>query len=556
MACRGDAPLNARAQIVHRAWRIAAAPAAARFRWALYRPRAAQERVLRDLLARNAETRFGRDHGFDRIDSVERYRVHVPLRDYEGLASWIEAAADGRSGVLTRDRVSRFLPTSGTRHARKLIPWTRSLQREFSEGINVWMHGFMRASPAAWRGRAYWSVSPPAWPDDCTRGGIPVGFDADTAYLAGVLRPLVGAALAVPAGVAGLRAAENWRYATLAFLLAAGDLSLISVWSPTFLLTLLEPLAAWWPRLLDDLSRGTLSLPDGPRTGVRAPGRHAARAEQLRRFSPEAPGEIWPQLACISCWTDAAARSPARLLAKLFPRAQIVDKGLAATEGIVSIPIPGAAAPALALTSHFLEFIRDDGSACGAWELEAGREYAVALTTGGGLYRYRLGDRIRVTGFMANCPAIEFIGREGIASDLCGEKLAEPFVRACVERAAAAAQHGFAFALLAPSAPPYRRYDFFFAADCRPGDETQTAQVLDGLLCGNVHYAHARRIGQLGAVRAVRLSCGPAQAWRRYQHRLAADGMRPGDIKPATLDHRADWEACLAGTTPGPGAPP
>jgi len=49
---------------------------------------AAQEAVLRSLLAMAAGTRFGRDHGFATITTIEEYRRRVPLRRYEDF--WAE----------------------------------------------------------------------------------------------------------------------------------------------------------------------------------------------------------------------------------------------------------------------------------------------------------------------------------------------------------------------------------------------------------------------------------------------------------------------------------
>ena len=51
------------------------------------------------------------------------------------------------------------------------------------------------------------------------------------------------------------------------------------------------------------------------------------------------------------------------------------------------------------------------------------------LTTSGGLYRYRLKDIVRVTGFAGSVPLIKFMGKQDKVSDLFGEKLNERFVQ-------------------------------------------------------------------------------------------------------------------------------
>ena len=50
------------------------------------------------------------------------------------------------------------------------------------------------------------------------------------------------------------------------------------------------------------------------------------------------------------------------------------------------------------------------------------------MTTGGGLYRYRVLDIIEVVGFEQQCPLIRFISKESKIADLAGEKLNEDHV--------------------------------------------------------------------------------------------------------------------------------
>jgi hypothetical protein len=388
----------------------------------------------------------------------------------------------------------------------------------------------MRSEPAAWTGAAYWSLSPPLWPDERTAGGIRVGFASDAEYLPAALRPLLGRVFAVPPSVALERDPEAWRLRTLAHLLAADDLTLISIWSPTFLIALLEPLSNCWDELLRNLPAHTSNR----------------RRKLLHSLTSPAPAAIWPRLAAISCWTDASARASSQRLAAMFPQARIHPKGLVATEGVVSIPWPGAAGPVLALRSHFLEFVDDAGDAHPAWRIEEGACYSVLLTTGGGLYRYRLHDRIRVTGRHHRCPVLEFLGREGVTSDLCGEKLTEPFARECLERTLGTP----GFALLAPATGAPLRYRLWHTAAATDEPES-LARALDEALQQNVHYAHARRLGQLAAPSVTRLACGDAGAWSIYQDVLAARGRRLGDIKPAALDPHSGWEPAFDPGTGG-----
>ena len=234
---------------------------------------------------------------------------------------------------------------------------------------------------------------------------------------------------------------EVFRYVTLLFLARSRRLKLISIWNPTFLSLLVERLPEWGDELADDLERGTvrdsLALPHSLRELVHADRR---RADELRAAlragtAAELHAMLWPELRLISCWTDANAAGAAARLAKLFPQARIQGKGLIATEAFVSFPIEGQDGTALAVRSHFLEFLPVDaaGRVCGdqprlAHELDCGRQYSVVLTTGGGLYRYQLNDLVEVVGRLHDCPLIRFLGRQGHVSDWFGEKLNEAHV--------------------------------------------------------------------------------------------------------------------------------
>src|SRR5262249_10102374 len=146
---------------------------------------------------------------------------------------------------------------SGTTGGEKLIPYTDSLRRQFQRGVAAWMADLLWRRPAVRRGRAYWSISPAFGPSRRSAGGIPIGFDDDAAYLGTLEQVALRHLLVVPPLVARLPDLTTFRYRTLLYLLQAEDLTLISVWNPTFLTALLAPLEEWHSRLVSDLRRGT-----------------------------------------------------------------------------------------------------------------------------------------------------------------------------------------------------------------------------------------------------------------------------------------------------------
>ena len=142
-----------------------------------------QADVLADIVTCNQVTDFGKKHRFSEIKTSEEYQDHLPLSTYDMYAEDIERIALGESNVLTRENVRLLEPTSGTTGGEKLIPYTASLARQFQCALATWITDLMRHRPAVRCGRAYWSVSPALGKPRESTGGIPIGFDDDTAYL-------------------------------------------------------------------------------------------------------------------------------------------------------------------------------------------------------------------------------------------------------------------------------------------------------------------------------------------------------------------------------------
>src|SRR5262249_30868109 len=159
-----------------------------------------------------------------------------------------------------------------------------------------------------------------------------------------------------------------------------------------------------WERLLHDIHCGTPGLLSSS----------PQRARELSAADPHEPETLWPELRLISCWADAAASLAAADLQKRFPRTLLQPKGLIATEAFVTLPFDGQ--HPLAIHSHFFEFIDGAGDVRPIEALRDDEEYEVVVTTGSGLWRYRLGDRVRVTGWVEKTPSLKFLGRSGNVS--------------------------------------------------------------------------------------------------------------------------------------------
>ena len=139
---------------------------------------------------------------------------------------------------------------------------------------------------------------------------------------------------------------------------------------------------------------------------------------------------------------------------------------------------------------------------------------------------------MRVRGFAGATPMLEFIGRSGTQSDLCGEKITEAFA------ASVLAPLGTGFAALAALAADERGYVLLLdAAEVSAARAELLAARVDAALQANSQYAYARGLRQLAPLRPVRCS-EPLRSW------LAAGlsrGQRLGDIKPCALYAAPGW---------------
>lgn len=88
-------------------------------------PLKTQESVFNQLIHKARKTKFGKDHQFDNIKTYDDFKRLVPVRDYEGLKTYIQDIRNGETDVLWRGMPLYFAKTSGTTSGAKYIPITK-----------------------------------------------------------------------------------------------------------------------------------------------------------------------------------------------------------------------------------------------------------------------------------------------------------------------------------------------------------------------------------------------------------------------------------------------
>lgn len=514
------------ASLANRLWRRIARKALADFEHALRQPLRAQERVFKRQLALLCNSTRGKYLGLHANMTPGEFSANIPVTSYSHLKPWIDQLMAGERNVLTTSAIDRLIPSSGSTSAIKWIPYTAELRREFQLAIQPWVADLFRQQPELLNGPAFWSISP-AQKVVSPPSAIPTGYEDDTRYLSTLGRWAMGQVQAVPGSVRQIEDADQFRFVTLLFLLRNPDLRIVSVWHPTYLELLFRDLEVRKDELLGAVHDGFdhPSLSKAARRWLIRGDRR--RAAHLRVSIWQRPNSLWPQLSHISAWGDGPAEGPFNRLRQRVNPIPVMRKGLLATEAVISIPF--IQTHPLAINSHYLEFMDESGQTTDLTELTCDREYEVLVTTAGGLIRHRMYDRIRVTGFLAATPTIEFVGKLDHLSDICGEKLHESFVCAVIQKLMRQHQLCPNLTLLAPNLdvpPHYVLYlsDLQLIPESFPND-------LDQALCQNPHYDYARRLGQLGP---ARLQTVPAELLDSMS--MDQSGGAPmGHIKPRVL---------------------
>ena len=88
-------------------------------------PVSSQKQTLKKLIASGSKTLFGKDHNFNRISDPMDFAKQVPVRDYEGLRSYIDRIVSGEEDVVWPGKPIYFSKTSGTTSGAKYIPITK-----------------------------------------------------------------------------------------------------------------------------------------------------------------------------------------------------------------------------------------------------------------------------------------------------------------------------------------------------------------------------------------------------------------------------------------------
>ncbi|MDH3639570.1 MAG: GH3 auxin-responsive promoter family protein, partial [Gammaproteobacteria bacterium] len=350
-------------------------------------PRRTQDQVLADIVTTNANTKFGREHGFHEIRTYHDFKHRVPIQTYDSLRPYITRQMQTKHPDLTAAQPVMYGRTSGTTGNAKLIPVLNSTLTQYREQQNLFMYSQYRACPEAFLGQGLAIVSPAI--EDRLDTGQPCGSVSGHIYKS--MPRFIRANYVVPSEVFEISDYDRKYRVILRFALAERDITYLGGANPTSFLRLLEILNQCKHELVESLETGTFQALDGLPEGIRAPlakrivpdRARAARLKPLLYQTEITFADVWPGIRLLATWTAGSCGIALETLRHKLPeQTQIRDLGFVSTEFRGTFAIDGhSGAGVPLLNQHFYEFCERENWDAGVAEtvtaekIEPGRDY-------------------------------------------------------------------------------------------------------------------------------------------------------------------------------------
>lgn len=407
-----------------------------------------QRETLVDLLRKAAGTEYGQRYDFASLWTREQYRERVPVIHYEEVAPYAERMMNGEQGLLWPTPVKWFAKSSGTTAARsKFIP-----------------------------------VSPEALEDCHFRGGRDVIALFNRAYPDASV--FTGKTLALGGSSEVVRQGSDCR---------VGDLSAILISNtPTWVNWMKVPdqsvmLMGDWERKIERILDTTLREDVRALAGV--PSWFLTLIQRvLERTGKANLHEVWPRLELFI--HGGISFTPYReQYNRLLPDARMkYMETYNASEGFFGVQDDPDDSAMLLMLDYgvYYEFLP-----VGEWdkphprallldEVEVGKNYALVITTNGGLWRYCIGDTVQFTSTRPY--KFRITGRTKLYINAFGEELivdnAIEAMRCACERTGVSVRH-FTAAPVFMQEGQQGAHEWIVEFETPPADPESFADVLD-----------------------------------------------------------------------------
>ncbi|MBD5224400.1 MAG: GH3 auxin-responsive promoter family protein [Bacteroidales bacterium] len=459
-----------------------------------------QRKLLGRLLREARGTRFGRENGFDAIRSYEDFAEKLPIADYTVLRPYVMEMIKGEKDLLAPGRTRYFAQSSGTSDGKsKYIPVTDScLSRGHYSGaaftVASYLHNYRDSH--IFGGRNF--ILGGSFANELTLSpGTKVGDLSAT--LIDRINPVANL-FRIPSKKIALM--EHWEEKLPALVKASVHADIRSLSGvPSWFLTVLK--------------------------------------EVLNYTGAENIHQVWPNLEVFMHGGIAFGPYRRQYAAITDPTKMRYWETYNASEGFFGVQaVPGSPSMRLLMnTDVFYEFVpagNPEATPIPAWNVRPGEVYALLITSSNGLWRYPLGDTVKITG--TEPLTITIAGRTKSFINAFGEEVMVFNTDAAIDRTCH--QTG-AEVLNYTAAPVYAdggrrgRHQWLIEFAIPPADIEQFADLLDTNLQQENSDYQAKRSGNIFLDR-LSVTAGTPGVFDRW---LASTGKLGGQRKVPRLSN-------------------
>lgn len=426
---------------------------------------AVQEKVLSEILSRNAKTEYLQRFNLYGATDRETFKSKIPMIKYEDLQPEIQRIANGdRSAILSAHPISEFLTSSGTSAGeRKLMPTIKEELDRRQLLYSLLMPVMNLYVPGLDKGKGLYFLFVKS--ETKTPGGL-LARPVLTSYYKSEhfkTRPYDPYNVYTSPNEAILcsDSFQSMYTQMLCGLLERQQVLRVGAVFASGLLRAIRFLQLNWPELAHDIRTGTLNPKITDPSIQEAMARILKSDPNLADFITEECSKdkwegiitrIWPNTKYLDVIVTGA-------MAQYIPTLDDYSGGLplactmyASSEcyfGLNLNPMskPSEVSYTIMPNMAYFEFLPHDPNSTGSTrnspppklvdlaDVEVGKEYELVITTYAGLCRYRVGDILRVTGFHNSAPQFHFVRRKNVLLSIDADKTDEAELQKAVDNA-------------------------------------------------------------------------------------------------------------------------
>ncbi|KAL8111160.1 indole-3-acetic acid-amido synthetase GH3.6-like [Apium graveolens] len=437
-----------------------------------------QKQVLAEILARNAGVQYLQRHGLDGRTDTKSFKKLVPIVTYEDIQPDINRIANGdKSPILCSQPISEFLTSSGTSGGeRKLIPTIEEEINRKSFFYSLLLPIMNKYIPGLDQGKAMILLFIKS--DSKTPGGL-LARSALTSYYRSthfinrsVENDPYTNYTSPNETILCLDNYQSMYSQILCGLCLHKEVVRVGATFGSVLIRAIQFLENNWPVLCNDIRTGALN-PEITDPFVRESVMKILKPDPVLADFIEAEcskkpwkgivTRLWPNTKCIEAIVTGTMSSYIPTLeyySNGLPLVSLLYGSSEAYFGVNLNPLckPSEAYYTLIPTMAFFEFLplqrnkkvgdtnsnpmersqlneKEQEELVDLVDVKLGEEYEVVVTTYAGLYRYKVGDILRVAGFKNKAPQFNFICRKNVALSIEADKTDEDELQSAVEKA-------------------------------------------------------------------------------------------------------------------------